>query len=120
MKILAAALLLAVLLLITGQSPAHFKPGLHNRQHAITVAFCGSVKPCSLGEKAVRVFKCESGPNLWPWARNGQYLGIAQMGEFARAYVASKGVPWAWGPWQQARAAAKLQRDLGWAQWECA
>lgn len=112
---------LAMSVVLTGASRAHNRPGtVHNREHAIVHAFCHSLKPCALGNKALVTFRCEAGPNLWPWARNGQYLGFAQMGDFARSYVASKGVPWSWGVWAQARAAAKLQSDLGWAQWECA
>ena len=117
MKLLAAALLLAVLLLITGQSPAHFKPGtVHNREHAITVAFCGSVKPCSLGEKALQVAYCESGPSLWPWATNGIYWGMLQVSDHWRATVPG----WAWNPWAQARHGYRVWRLVGWGHWSCA
>lgn len=121
MKILGAAALFTALMLVTGEGRPHNVPNSeHNRVHAVTYAFCGSLKPCRRGDDAILTFNCESGGKLWPWARNGQYLGFAQMGEFARSYVARRGVPWAWGPWQQARSAARLQSDLGWSQWECA
>ena len=116
MKLVAAAAFLAVLLLVTGQGQAHFLPGTeHNRRHAITWAFCGTLKPCRDGQAAQRVFECESGPALWPWARNGQYLGFAQMGSWARAQTG-----WRWGIWAQARAASRLQSRFGWSQWSCA
>lgn len=121
MKLIGASLLLAVLLWLSDRSPAHFRPNTeHNRIHAITYAFCHSLRPCALGYQALRVAYCESGPSLWPWARNGQYLGTWQMGEWARAYVAQFGAPWSWGIWAQSRSASKLQSKLGWSQWSCA
>ena len=117
MKLLAAALLLAVLLLVTGQSPAHSKPNTrHNRQHAIVHAFCHSLKPCSLGYKALDVAYCESGANLWPWATNGQYWGMLQVSGHWRASVPG----WAWNPWAQARHGYRVWRLVGWSHWECA
>ena len=80
---LVLLVLLAVLLilLLTDSARAHNRPGTeHNRRHAITHAFCKSLKPCPLGNEALSVAYCESGPNLWPWARNGQYLGMFQSG----------------------------------------
>ena len=116
MKLLGAAVLLYVLLKLPAMGHGHNLPGTeHNRRHAITWAFCGTLKPCTNGDWAQRVFECESGPQLWPWARNGQYLGFAQMGSWARAQTG-----WQWGVWAQARAAASLQRRFGWSQWSCA
>lgn len=63
---------------------------------------------------ALNVFWCES--SLRPWAKNGQYLGIAQMGSGERAR---------WGHdrrnvWVQARAARRYFRfDGGWGPWSC-
>jgi hypothetical protein len=98
------------------QARAHFKPGTeHNRRHAIVKAFCHSYKPCPLGAEALSVAYCESGPNLWPWARNGQYWGMFQFGSFARATYGFQ-----WGPWAQARSAYRYWAEAGWSPWECA
>jgi hypothetical protein len=108
---LALGLLLSAL-----QARAHFKPNTeHNRRHAIVKAFCHSYKPCSLGAKALNVAYCESGPNLWPYASNGQHLGMFQFGSFARSTYG-----FSWSPWEQARAAHRYWRVSGWAPWECA
>ena len=37
------------------------------------------------GSQAVAVAKCESGWSMTPNAHNGQYLGMFQMGSYARA-----------------------------------
>ena len=64
--------------------------------------------------QALRVARCESG--LQTWARNGQYLGLFQMGSLARAKYGH-------GPdaWTQARAAYRYFRDSGfsWGPWTC-
>ena len=117
MKLIGAALVLAVLLLITGQSPGHNVRGSrHNRIHAITHAFCHSLKPCSLGNEAIQVARCESGPALWPWARNRIYWGMFQVSDHWRATVPG----WAWNPWAEARHAYRVWRLVGWGHWECA
>src|SRR6188472_775723 len=115
----------AVVMLIfaVSASAQNQSPTQHRLKQVITYTFCGSLKPCKRGNDAIKVADCESSGkphHIWPWARNGQYLGFFQMGEFARDYVKKKGVPWRWGIWQQARSASKLQRDLGWSQWDCA
>lgn len=64
--------------------------------------------------QALRVATCESG--LTEWARNGQYLGLFQMGSYARARYGH-----AWNPWTQARAAFRYFVDSGrdWSPWAC-
>ena len=124
MKLAGAALLLAVLLLVTGQGRTHNLPGTrHNREHAIVHAFCGSLRPCPLGREAVRVARCESGPNLWPYALNGPwppqpgretYAGMFQFGSFARSTFG-----FAFNPWEQARAAHRYFVMAGWSPWQC-
>jgi hypothetical protein len=96
---------------------AHWKPGLHNRTHAIHWAFCGkqTKRPCDLGYQAVRVAKCESGWSLALYAGNGQYQGMFQMGEYARSRYGHS-----WNPWGQSLAAYRYYDDAGWYPWECA
>jgi hypothetical protein len=67
------------------------------------------------GDQAVNVADCES--HLRTWARNGQYLGMFQMGSYARAKY---GHHWT-SPWHQAKAAYHYFRDSGrdWSPWDC-
>jgi hypothetical protein len=76
--------------------------------HAICATFG---RYCS---QAIRVASCES--HLSIWARNGQYLGLFQMGAYARARYGH-----AWNAWAQARAAYQYFRDSGysWGPWAC-
>jgi hypothetical protein len=65
-------------------------------------------------QQAIAVTKCESG---WShWARNGQYLGLFQMGSYARGLYGH-----AWNPWAQARAAWRYFAASGkdWSPWSC-
>jgi len=64
--------------------------------------------------EAVRVASCESGMDIY--ARNGQYLGLFQMGSYARARYGHS-----WNAWGQARAAYHYFRDAGfnWSPWTC-
>ena len=64
-------------------------------------------------QKALSVARCESGYSIW--ARNGQYLGLFQMGDYARSRYGHS-----WSAWGQARAAYAYFRDAGWGPWECA
>ncbi len=77
-------------------------------ENAICVTF-GSY--CS---QAVSVARCESGLSVG--ASNGQYLGLFQMGEYARSRYGHS-----WDAWGQARAAYRYFRDSGysWAPWTC-
>ena len=65
------------------------------------------------GWNAVRVFRCESG--LSTTAENVEYLGLAQMGSWARANYGHSSTVLG-----QVRAAYALWRDYGWSQWTCA
>lgn len=66
------------------------------------------------GDQAVRVAKCESG--LSEWARNGQYLGLFQMGSSERRIYGHGNNPWA-----QSRSARAYFFDSGrdWSPWSC-
>ncbi len=64
--------------------------------------------------QAVSVARCESELNVG--ASNGQYLGLFQMGEYARSRYGHS-----WDAWGQARAAYRYFRDSGysWSPWTC-
>lgn len=71
-------------------------------------------------ERAIRVARCES--DYYPTdgrpdvvARNGQYLGMFQMGEWARAAYGHGSTPL-----EQAFAAYANFVENGWSQWQCA
>lgn len=63
----------------------------------------------------IRVAQCESTLNRW--ATNGQYLGLFQLGGFAR----SKFLRGNWyNPWKNSEAAARYARWAGgWSPWTC-
>lgn len=114
-RFLLGCLVMALVLTMKGES--HNVPNSeHNRVHAVTHAFCGSLKPCRLGNEALAVAYCESGPNLWPYARNGRYWGMFQVSDHWRATVPG----WSWSPWAEARHAYRVWRLVGWSHWECA
>jgi hypothetical protein len=62
--------------------------------------------------QAIRVASCES--HLYVYARNGQYLGMFQMGTYARARYGHS-----WDVWGQARAAYRYFLSSGWSPWSC-
>ena len=68
------------------------------------------------GDQAVRVAGCETGGTFSVWARNGQYLGLFQMGSYARSLYGHS-----WNAWGQARAAYQYFVDSGrdWSPWSC-
>jgi hypothetical protein len=73
-------------------------------------AICAVFHPC---DKALQVAWCESRFSIY--ARNGQYLGLFQFGEYARSTYG-----FGWTALAQARAAHAYYMDAGWAPWECA
>ena len=68
------------------------------------------------GDQAVRVAGCETGYTYSVWARNGQYLGLFQMGSYARGRYGHSN-----NAWGQARAAYRYFVDSGrdWSPWSC-
>lgn len=68
------------------------------------------------GDQAVRVSSCETGGTFHVGAQNGQYLGLFQMGEFARSTYGHSGTPIG-----QARAAYRYFVASGrdWSPWSC-
>ena len=68
----------------------------------------------SYGDQAVAVAQCESGLSVY--ATNGQYLGLFQMGEYARARYGHS-----WTALGQSRSAYAYFKDSGsdWSPWQC-
>lgn len=66
------------------------------------------------GDQAVAVAECESHLNVF--ATNGQYLGLFQMGEYARSRYGHS-----WTALGQSRAAYAYFKDSGsdWSPWQC-
>jgi hypothetical protein len=96
---------------------AHYQPGTHNVRHAINLAWCGrSNTYCYAGAEAWSVAYCETGGTFSVWASNGQYLGLWQMGSYARSRYGHGR-----DPWTQARAAHRYYVDSGrdWSPWTC-
>ena len=65
--------------------------------------------------KAFDVIACETGGRYNTTATNGQYLGLFQMGQWARSRYGHGETARA-----QARAAYRYWRKSGWAGWSCA
>lgn len=72
--------------------------------------------------QAHNVAACES--NHWPYARNGQYDGIFQLGDHylgaltAAAQTLGRPVDWH-DPYVNARAARIVWEQSGWRPWSC-
>lgn len=64
--------------------------------------------------QALEVSRCESGHSIW--ARNGQYLGLFQMGSYARSRFGHSS-----NAWGQARSAYRYFVESGrdWSPWSC-
>lgn len=96
----------------------------------VSLALCGSAGALSKEQKrnkaaicrvfvrhcreALRVSWCES--HYFTWARNGQYLGLFQMGSSERRIYGHGS-----SPWTQARAAHRYFVASGrdWSPWSC-
>lgn len=108
-------------LVVPARGVAHWTPDnpRHHSRHAIVSGFCGKharlSQPCHTGTQALRVSYCETGGTYSPWANNGQYLGIFQMGLWERARF-GHGID----PWTQALAAHRYYALSGWSPWSCA
>jgi len=105
--IVAIVLTLALAVAAAAQAQSN---GYKQRNAAIIRAVFGSY-----GDQAVRVASCESGLSVY--ARNGQYLGLFQMGSYARQLYGHH----ANSPWLQARYAFNYFVASGkdWSPWSC-
>lgn len=68
------------------------------------------------GDQAVAVSRCETGGTFSVYATNGQYLGLFQMGQYARSVYGHS-----WTALGQSRSAYAYFRDSGsdWSPWRC-
>jgi hypothetical protein len=117
LRLLAGTLILAYFLWAVATTGAHYQPGQHNVRHAINLAWCGkSNSYCGASSEAWSVARCETGGTMSVWANNGQYLGLFQMGDYARSRYGHGR-----DPWTQARAAHRYYVDSGrdWSPWTC-
>lgn len=64
--------------------------------------------------EAMVIVNCETGGTYSPWASNGQYLGMFQMGSSARATYGHGNNVWA-----QAKAAYLMFKVRGFEPWLC-
>lgn len=82
--------------------------------HTSSTANCINAVFGSYGSQANRVASCESGHSIY--ARNGQYLGMFQEGDFARSRYG-----FAWDAYVQSKSAYHYFVDAGrdWSPWTC-
>lgn len=108
MKIIVLPLLVAAL-----AAPATASGGTPNGYRETNARIICQVfgKYC---RQALVVARCESG--FSHWARNGQYLGLFQMGSYARARYGHS-----WSPWGQAKYAFRyfIAAGADWSPWAC-
>jgi len=81
---------------------------------SVKQVICGVFGPYC--QQALAVSRCETGGTFSTMARNGQYLGLFQMGSYARARYGHGP-----DPWTQAEAAFRYFADSGfsWGPWSC-
>jgi hypothetical protein len=111
------AILLAVFVFLlvvpTASSSSSYSPEVERKKAGAKVAICKVFGPyCA---QALSVSWCES--RHYVWARNGQYLGLFQMGSYARSRYGHHTT----NAWIQSRAAYRYFVDSGrdWSPWSC-
>jgi hypothetical protein len=110
--------ILTVLLLLlfgTGQAALgkeNHNPRIANQQSTAKLIICKVFGPYC--QQALSVSWCES--RWYIWAQNGQYLGLFQMGYYARSKYGHGS-----GAWAQSRAAKKyfIASGKDWGPWSC-
>lgn len=94
------------------QTMAALRPKVVTSSASVPAIICAVFGPnCS---KAQSVALCES--HFSVYARNGQYLGIFQMGSNERARFGGS----SFDAWDQVRAAYAYFSVSGWTPWACA
>lgn len=103
------AILLALVVLVLAAPATAGAPSSSANERVIRAVFGPRYD-----DQAVAVARCESGLSVW--ARNGQYLGLFQMGSWERRTYGH-----AWNAWEQSRAALRYFRASGrdWSPWSC-
>lgn len=116
MKLVTVLMVLVVMMLGTKQtalSSDKVSTGrIENQQARAKVIICKVFGPHC--QEALSVSWCES--RWYIWAGNGQYLGLFQMGNYARSKYGHGS-----GAWKQAKAAYRYFVDSGkdWSPWSC-
>jgi hypothetical protein len=111
-RLLACALALAVIAIIVIETArgALRRPPHYREISAIRKVFG------RYADQAIRVVACETGGTFSVYARSGDYLGLFQMGSYARARYGHT-----WTALGQARAAFRYFAESGyrWTAWSC-
>ena len=96
----------------TGQAALGHNDRIANQQAQAKVIICKVFGPYC--QQALSVSWCES--RWYIWAGNGQYLGLFQMGDYARSTYGHGS-----GAWAQAKAAKRYFMASGrdWSPWTC-
>lgn len=104
--------ILLALILFAAPATASSSSRISEHQARAKVAICKTFGEYC--QEALSVSWCES--KWYVWARNGQYLGIFQMGSSERAKYGHGN-----GAWAQARAARRYFVASGrdWSPWSC-
>ena len=118
-KLLALTVLVSALGGAVGTSTA----ATHRSRYATARRAVCHYFPGQLCHQAMAVVRCETGGTYDPWATNGQYVNIFQMGTHERQtygwHVAGSSV------WKAAKAARAYYNDevsrgiYGWHPWAC-
>ena len=109
---LRASVLAVFVLAFAGPTASAYGPEVERKQAKAKVAICKTFgRYC---QQALRVSWCES--RWYVHATNGQYLGLFQMGSYARSAFGHGP-----GAWAQARAAYRYFVASGrdWSPWAC-
>ena len=108
----------AIIVIAVAAPAASARPEVaKDRRNAVNaMAAIIAVWPKQYRAEAYRVAGCETGYTYDVYARNGQYLGLWQMGSYARGRYGHS-----WTALGQARAAYRYFVDSGrdWSPWEC-
>ena len=101
--------LTVILLVVLGGATGQTAQATSNYQQALQAVCYYFGANCAT---AMRIVRCETGGTYSPWASNGQYLGIFQMGSSERARYGHGNNVWA-----QAKAAYAYYKVAGFGPW---
>ncbi len=112
MRLLVVLLVIVVVLLIVRDATASSRPPVPGPVFRAVRHYWRS--PAER-RRAFDVIACETGNRYNTTAQNGQYLGLFQMGAWARSRYGHGSTAMA-----QTRAAYRYYLDSGWSGWACA